>query len=138
MQKKHILIPLDNSEKTFESINLVKSLFNSENVTVTLLNVMDTYDLSIAEFGSPIVAKDASEEILTKAEDLIKEFKVNRLSIPGSNTSVVNDILDVAEKEDSDIIIMTKTGRGFYDKYIIGSTTSHVLKRSSIPVLIVP
>lgn len=135
--KKRILIPLDNSQKTFESLNKLKSLFHSKDVSVTLLNIMETYDLAIAEFGDPKAVIDASNKILDIAADLIPEYEVDKISIPASKSSIVNDIMNVVDKENIDVIIMTKTGKGFYDKYIIGSTTSRILKIGTVPVLMV-
>lgn len=140
----NILIPLDESEKTFESLNMIELLSKNEDLIIHLLHIIDEVDVLDNKF--PVYSdpryrnglKEKSKEILNKAESLLKEYKVNKISISGASSSVVKDILKAIEENNIDIVIMTKTGEGFYHKYIIGSITSRIIKLSPVPVIIVP
>lgn len=51
--------------------------------------------------------------------------------------SPVEEVLKAAESEKSDMIMIGSHGRNKIVDYILGSTTSHVLRKSAVPVLIV-
>ena len=51
--------------------------------------------------------------------------------------SPVDTVLTVARKEDSDIILVGSHGRNKIKDYLLGSTTSHLIRKSHLPVLVV-
>jgi CPA2 family monovalent cation:H+ antiporter-2 len=63
-----------------------------------------------------------------------RSLAVNALVQTGSATSV---ILEYADKIQADIIVVGAHGRGFWEKLLIGSTTSRLLRQSQRPVLVV-
>lgn len=138
MNLKNILIPLDESEKTFDSLETVKALFRPEDVTITLLHIVDNYDVVTTNPLDPEAPKELSKEIINKGASKLEGYNVNTISILGSHASVVVDILTAIEKNNIDLVVMTKTGKGFFDRYIVGSVTSHIIKRSPAPVIVVP
>lgn len=138
MNIKNILIPLDDSEKTFESIDTIKTLFNPKEVHVTLFHVVDNYDIVTTNFNDPAAPEPLSKDIMDKAESLLEGYDITKNAILGSHASVVRDLLSTIDKNNIDVVIMTKTGKGFFDQYIIGSVTSSIIKRSPVPVIVVP
>lgn len=138
MNIKNILVPLDESEKTFESLNKIKLLFNPLEVCVHLFHVVDNYDIITTDFSDPEIPKKLSKEILDTAEFLLKGYNTTKTSILGSHASVVSNILTAINQKNIDIVVMTKTGHGFFDQYIIGSVTSSIIKRSPVPVIAIP
>lgn len=138
MNTKNILVPLDDSDKTFDSINSLKEFFSSENTVVHLLNIFNNHDAYNTDPSDPNSALNVSKAILDNAETILEGYTVNKIPFVGSHYSIVSDIMSIIEKENIDYVVMTKTGKGFFDRYVVGSTTRNTLNRSSIPVMIIP
>ncbi|KMT21888.1 universal stress protein [Clostridium cylindrosporum] len=138
MKIKNILIPLDDSTRTLESINSVKSLFGDKEVVIYVLHIIDDYKFALSEFGNLDEEKVLSMNILNKAEEMLPSYNVNKISKLATGTSIAKDIVDVIDENNIDAVIMTKTGKGFYHKFILGSVTSRLLKISPVPVTIIP
>ncbi|KMT21889.1 universal stress protein [Clostridium cylindrosporum] len=138
MKIKNILIPLDESEKTLESVNTVKSLFNHQEVVIHVVHVVNRYKIALSEPSNPHEDQLKSLNILNKAEKMLSGYKVNKITQIATELSIAMDILKVINENNIDAVFMTKTGKGFFDKYIIGSETSRLLKISPVPVIVTP
>lgn len=53
------------------------------------------------------------------------------------STSIVSSILDYAEKENVDLIVVGTRGRSGIKKLLLGSTASGIVTYSSCPVIVV-
>lgn len=82
--------------------------------------------------------KKCIKYILSKAESLFEGYKVNPAAKMGSQSSVATDILSFIDNKNIAYIVMTKTGKGFFDKYIIGSITRHILSKSPVLIMLMP
>jgi len=74
---------------------------------------------------------------LSKYEELIKKenLDVEILIKQGIPSEVV---LQTADEENVDFIVMGSHGRGFFMEVILGSVSRGVIKGAKIPVLIIP
>lgn len=138
MAFKRILVPVDKSEKTLKSIESLKSLFRKEEVQIVLLHVIDEFNISAVDYVSPEFMETVttlSHSVLNRAGDLLKEYDVEKVSALGSPAK---EIFNTVEEKNIDLIIMTKTGAGIVDKYILGSVTSKVVKKAEVPVMVIP
>ena len=138
MAFKRILVPVDKSEKTLKSIESLKSLFRKEEVQIVLLHVIDEFNISAVDYVSAEFMETVttlSHSVLNRAGDLLKEYDVEKVSALGSPAK---EIFNTVEEKNIDLIIMTKTGAGIVDKYILGSVTSKVVKKSEVPVMVIP
>ena len=139
MSKLKVLIPLDGSEKSRDSLNWLKKFHSSEDVEVTLINVVEMYYtdifsgeiLSESEFET---AKQKSNQALDVAEKELEGYKVSKLSATGFIPDV---ILEEAKGGKYDLIIMTKSSVKGISR-IIGSVTTKVVRNSEIAVIVVP
>lgn len=138
MSFKKILVPVDKSEKTLQSLETLKTLFRKEEVQVVLLHVIDEFNVSAVDYVSPEFMETVttlSHSVLNRAADIVKGYDVEKISSLGSPA---REILDAVEDKKVDLVIMTKTGAGLVDKYILGSVTSKVVKKADVPVMIIP
>ena len=138
MAFKRILVPVDKSEKTLKSIESLKSLFRKEEVQIVLLHVIDEFNISAVDYVSAEFMETVttlSHSVLNRAGDLLKEYDVEKVSALGSPAK---EIFNTVEEKNIDLIIMTKTGAGIVDKYILGSVTSKVVKKAEVPVMVIP
>ncbi len=138
MAFKRILVPVDKSEKTLKSIESLKDLFRKDEVQVVLLHVIDEFNVSAVDYVSPEFMETVttlSHSVLNRAGDLLKGYDVEKVSSLGSPAK---EIFNAVEEKNIDLIIMTKTGAGIVDKYILGSVTSKVVKKAEVPIMVIP
>ena len=133
MNIKRLLLPIDGSERSLKSIELVKSLYQPDAVTIDLILVSEDMDEIISD-DKYDVARSEVMPILLEAADGLKGFKVNCKLLTGKPGE---EILNYAEEHYTDIIIMTKSTRhGFLQ--MIGSVSTYVVKYAKCIVVIVP
>ena len=132
-KKKKILLPVDGSERSRQTVELVKSLYGFDTVEITVVIVREdleamrsTYDLNAAKEE----VKPFLDEILTQLEG----YSVTERVLFGR---AGEEILNYAHENDIDIIIMTKSTRSGLSR-IIGSVAMHVVKYAKCIVMIVP
>lgn len=133
MIMKKILLPIDGSERSMKSIELVKNLYGPESVEITLIMVCENLDAIISE-PELEAARAEAMPVLYKAAHQLKDYAVEKHVIFGK---AGEEILNYAEKMKIDMIVMTKSTRtGWLSK--IGSVTTHVVKYAQCIVVIVP
>lgn len=138
MTFKRILVPVDKSDKTLKSLEQLKGLFRKDEVQVVLLHVIDEFNVSAVDYISPEFMETVttlSNTVLNRAAESLSGYDVEKVSTLGSPAK---EIFSTVEDKNIDLIIMTKTGAGLVDKYILGSVTSKVVKKSDVPVMVIP
>lgn len=135
-----ILLPTDGSEGVEDAIEECIDLARLTDATVHALYVVDTRDygtVSDAEWAG------LQEALTTEGERAIEAIaeRADRSDI-GSVTAVeegspANQIIDYAESEDIDLIVMGTHGRSGLSRMLIGSVTENVIRRTTVPVHIV-
>lgn len=130
---KKILIPLDGTERSMHSIDLVKNLYKKDEVEIVLLyvkedvnNVIMEYDLTAAETEMQGVAAPA-----------LKELNGYKVSCEFGLIDAGSEIIKRAQMNEIDIIIMTKSTKKGLTR-MIGSVTSYVVRNAPCIVMIVP
>lgn len=135
MTKKKILIPIDGSEKSLIALNYLKNNFKPEDVEVTVINIREIVFINGLAVQEEI--KDAEiigKSILRDASEKIEEFNCKREFAFGY---AGDQILNYAEDNDVDIIIMAKNTKKKFTA-LVGSVTEHVVKRAKCIVIIIP
>lgn len=135
---RKILIPIDKSDKTLESIKAVKALFRTEEVEITILHVIDEINIHSADYISTEfmdAIETLSHSVLDSAMDLLPGYQVEKISTLGNPS---REIFYTIKTKNIDLIVMTRTGQDALDKYILGSVTSKIANKSEIPVMIIP
>lgn len=130
---KKILIPLDGTERSMHSIDLVKNLYNKDEIEITLLYIKEDVKSMIMEEDLAAAEKDM-QKVATPAIKELAGYKVNcefGLIDPGS------EIVKRAMMNSIDIIVMTKSTKKGLTR-MIGSVTSYVVRNTPCIVMIVP
>jgi nucleotide-binding universal stress UspA family protein len=141
---RKILCPIDFSPSSLAGLELALSLVGPEGGEVTVLHVVEFYfDPGFGE----AVAFDLSEvrerhrrEAQRKLEEMIPDRSRGQVRL---ETGVLEsggpykEILRAAERDGSDLIVMGVAGRSATDVMFFGSTTNHVVRSASSPVLTV-
>lgn len=78
-----------------------------------------------------------AEDALARAEDQLRQLGVDNIKTVIENASPAKAILDVAEREKADLIIIGRRGHNRLVEFILGSTAQKVLQQSTRSVLAV-
>ncbi|WP_111857892.1 universal stress protein [Acinetobacter sp. CFCC 10889] len=145
MAYQHILVPVDGSQISFAAAQQAISIAKAFNAQLTAICLVAEDPFSGADFYyNASMMKEYLEEAnknALKALDQVKEFAAaESISI---NTEVVRGyvtaetIIETAEKQNADLIVMGSHGRKGFKKFFLGSFAQDVLNQTTLPVLIV-
>ena len=144
---KRVLVPLDGSKVSEESLPHVKAIALGCSVPeVILLMVVEPVlnpEAAIdARSGRELIAQ-VEKENKAKAQSYVNGIG-EKLKKEGINSQVVlltgrpaDEILAYAEKHDADLIIMSTHGRSGVSRWFLGSVAERVVRHSPVPVLLV-
>ena len=128
--KKRVLVAVDGTPRGTRAIEFVRGEFNPDEVYVIVLTVYeDVAPGGLREEKDYEQARKALDPILDAAKEGLAGFEIQLLGAIGR---AAEHILDTAEEENADVIVMTKSHR------TIGSVTSHVVKYATCMIMIVP
>ena len=137
---ERILVPTDGSGPAFKALNEAIELAAVTGAEITLLMVVDL-DKNVAAFEQVSLGGYVPYEMLIAAyqflADLIHvippEVKAHvraEFGIPGEK------IVEVAEGEESDLIVMGDRGFSALRRFLIGSVSTYVMQQAPCPVLL--
>ena len=146
---KKILVPLDGSEAAEQALTYLGHLAVTEkDATIVLLNVVEPVlhiarDYTMAEEAQQEESereKQARKYLNNTANNILKEGKAGKVKtiIDVSLGDAAEEILNYAEDENVDAIVMTTYGRSASSRWRLSSVTSRVVSHSKVPVLTVP
>lgn len=135
---QQILVPFDGSEPARTALH--RALDEHSDAEITVLHVVDSDESAYGIQGGAAESSDKSgnkeaEEVLTKAQNQADAYNVTLTPIieVGQPASV---IVEYAEKNDIDHIIMGSHGRSGISRILVGSVAETVIRNSSITVTI--
>ncbi|MBU5270269.1 universal stress protein [Clostridium cochlearium] len=135
MEKMKVLIPLDGTDRSMHSLDLLKDMFPKDKVEVTLMNVKEIVIVNGMVASEEIArAQELSQFILDTAERQLKGYDIEKCITFGY---AADEILRKSKDENFDIIIMTKSTKKGLTR-MIGSVTAKVVKNTKSTVIIVP
>ena len=129
---KKILIPLDGTERSMHSIDLVKNLYKKDEINVILLYIKEDVRNMIME--EDLAA--AEREMQGMTAPAVKELAGYNVSCEFGLIDAGTEIVKHALMNDVDIIVMTKSTKKGLTR-MIGSVTSYVVKNAPCVVMIV-
>lgn len=138
---KKILWPTDFSDEALAALDQAEYLAETFNAELLALHVVPDFPITL--YNSTVTVKGE----LMRRIDLIKKDAVERLerlrsSREGSfrvltrEGSSAKAIVEAAEEEDVDLIVMGKKGMSALEKIFIGSVANQVLRTSRAPLLL--
>jgi nucleotide-binding universal stress UspA family protein len=137
---RSILIATDGSENTHKAISFGIKLAKLNGAFVHALHVIDTPSVS----QSWTAGKETMHEILIKdgqkATSKVKEcgeasgVEVKEVILEGHPSE---EIIDFAEHNDIDLIVMGTLGKTGLNRFLMGSVAEKVVRNSKVPVLVV-
>jgi nucleotide-binding universal stress UspA family protein len=142
---KTVLVATDGSEPAARALTFAIGLARKHGATLVLCTSVDT-SAAISSCASPYgfdagraiqALEGAAREILVRASATATVAGVAHATMLLSGSAAAA-ILDCAEAERCDAIVVGTHGRGAVKRLFLGSTAADVLRRSNVPVFIVP
>ena len=145
---KTLLCPIDFSDSSMHALNYAMSLAQEADAYLTVLHVM-AYDLeveapevyetviadrrlSVADYRSRCEAYSL-ERLTAAVPDTVRAYCTVETTL--ATGKPYREILRVAAERQADLIVMGVQGRGAAELMVFGSTTQHVARQATCPVL---
>ena len=133
-----ILFPTDGSDGAAVAFDHVLDVAHAHDATVYVLNVADTSRDSVTQIRGEVI------DVLEREGATVVQEAAERASardVPAVTEVLQGEpystILDYATANDVDLIVMPTHGRRGLERFLLGSTTERVVRRSEVPVLTV-
>lgn len=145
---ENVLVPIDGSPLSLEALR--HALTEFPDASITVLHVVDLFEPGYGAYPDfetsyePLMgseewyerAEEISEQIFDDAQELADDYDREV-----STTSEIGDpkriIVDYADEEDIDHIVLGAHGRGAEERPVFGSIAEIVARRATVPVTIV-
>jgi nucleotide-binding universal stress UspA family protein len=141
---KTILVPIDFSDISSRVVNTAQELARSFGARLVLLHVSEPEPDFVGFEPGPVavrttVARDFRKEH-QKLEELSAQASAGGLDVLALQIQgpIVDKVLDEADKQGADLIVVGSHGHGALFEFLVGSVTSGVLRAAKCPVLVVP
>lgn len=146
-----ILVAIDGSQPSIDAadyaIEMAKKNNNSQLIALTVLDTSTLRRLSSSFITAPTYGlKELEEErkraqkwlesISNKVQEIEKNIQYKAEIIEGS-ISVEGTIVDYAENENIDLIVIGTRGRSGFKRMLLGSVASKVVTYATCPVLVI-
>jgi nucleotide-binding universal stress UspA family protein len=141
---KTILVPVDFSDATTAVIETARTLAGALGGNIVLLNVAEPEPDFVGFEPGPATVRVAVAHDFKAERQRLDELKgkladtgreVTALHIQGP---IAEKILEEAEQQHADLIVMGSHGHGALYELLVGSITTGVLKNAKCPVVVVP
>jgi len=133
-----ILFPTDGSDGADEALSHALELVKTHDSTIHVLSVVDSTYL-----GSAAAEATTIESLQARTEQVVDET-VDEITAHGADVVAerrmgdpYEEIIDYAETEGVDMIVMGTHGRSGLDRFLLGSVTEKVVRTADAPVLTV-
>jgi len=136
---RKILVAYDGSDSSINILEQVCRMAKVDKSWVKLLLVIPRYEGELELTGISNIRKTIDgpyEELLSKAKKVADSKEVNML-INLTQGEPYEKIVDVAEKENCDLIVMGRKGRSHIERALIGGVTARVIGHTQKDVLVV-
>lgn len=142
---RRILVPLDGSSRAEAIMPHVENLAHCYNATVIFLQVLEPEPTIVGPYDAQalVVSPEDIEQRLDAIDNYLagwegefrqKSIQARRVTARGS---VVDAIINVADREKVDLIAMASHGRSGLSRVFYGSVAAGVLQRVDRPLLLV-
>mgnify|MGYP001821425224 CR=1 FL=1 len=144
---KHILIATDGSNLAGSAASHGLSLASEHNAKVTIVTVTGIWSIvdiaARTEAGETDAIQKYEEfqvsmanKILFETESKAKSLSLDFQTVHVKDKFPADGIIDTAEQENVDLIVMASHGRRGIQRALLGSVANEVVSRATVPVLI--
>lgn len=136
-----MLVPIDFSPSSHQALDAAAELAEKFNAHITLLHV-------IPEYANAVLPETVSQETLVEAERIAanERFAISKAALDAKRIAssivvevggdVASMIVDVAERENVDLLVFTTHGLSGWYPQVFGSIAEKLVKLAQCPVLL--
>ncbi len=135
---ERILVPLSAAEYSWRALEYASELARLSGAALVIMTVAKT------EVSPPIfadaeddLAAQTGDEILSAARTLMQGTAVDCTYLLKWDGSIADKILDAAQTEGCDLIVMGSRGSGVFEGLLRSSVSQTVVRNADVPVLVV-
>ncbi|HEX7734618.1 MAG TPA: universal stress protein [Ktedonobacteraceae bacterium] len=140
---EHILVPLDGSQRAEQAIPMAARLAKTSGASLLLLQAVPPLTgLGLYSASSTLYLRKVQERSLVNATAYLAK-QAHKLEADGIETRMAvfsgqpaQLILDVAQEQEIDLIVLGSHGYTGFQRWALGSTSHKVLRHSTVPVLL--
>lgn len=136
-----ILVGIDGSEESFNAFKSALSLAKKINASVSVLYVLPLgveVSSALSLFtGVKDIFRKGAEKILKEAQSIAEEEGIE-VRLKFEEGEPYTKLVDILYAEESDLLVLGKSGKGGLAKALIGSTASRAIGASQVDVLVIP
>jgi nucleotide-binding universal stress UspA family protein len=139
---KNILWATDFSPEGQEALAYAETFAKAFGAEITALHVTPDFSLALYNEYPAIIqelirrTEQIKQDAMAQLEDAGKKRGVKFKKMLVAAGAPAKNILETAEAEKSDLIVMGKTGQSLMGELLVGSVANHVLRHSHVPVLV--
>jgi len=131
-----ILFPTDGSDGAAEGLEFALDIAATRDATLHLLSVANTTRGAIDTLAQDETLEERARDAVDEAAERARERGVSVVdAVERGNPHRV--VCDYAESVGVDVVVMPTRGRRGLERFLLGSTTERVVRRSEVPVLTV-
>jgi nucleotide-binding universal stress UspA family protein len=147
-----ILVAIDGSRQSIDAAYYAINVSNKFNAELYAIHVVkdpayvEMFSFGIYDIETPFHRKSSLEHIRQKTKEWFDEIKakanekniqLSKTDLIGTSTSVEAAIVDYAEKNNIDLIVLGTKGYSGIKKLLLGSVASAVLTYAHCPVMVI-
>jgi len=129
-----ILVPTDFSECADKVVEMIKDIHTQAQEVILVSIIESSRDQEELENKK----NEAKEKMNDIKIELDKNNVSNKISIKVGEGVASDNIIRIAQEEDIGLIMLSTRGQGKLKDILLGSTADRVVRKSPIPVLLVP
>lgn len=140
---RKIMVATDGSEEVRKAINSAIEIAKLSNAKMYAVHVVSLDSHSISPYNDSEWEKAVKEQLITEGKEATAyvenmgktaNIEVESIILEGSPA---DEIIDFAERNDIDLIVMGTQGKSAIHRFLIGSVAEKVVRHSKRPVLVV-
>ncbi len=137
---RNVLAPVDFSDASLQALKHTKELALTYGAQISLLHAVEevmypsAYGLEMADVPGPEVVDRVEENLADLARD---EIGYEHVVVDSAIGYAPSCILDHAEANDVDLIVIATHGRSGLERLLLGSVTERIVRRAPVPVFVV-
>ena len=141
MKLKLILCPIDFSVSSNAALGYASALAAETGATLFIVHVAEDTQAYLAGYGSFAFADNVSDSLEREMRKQLDDTKPTREGVRVQRRylsgTAVTQIVEFADRENVDLIVMGTHGRTGLSRILMGSIAEGVLRKASCPVLTV-
>lgn len=141
MEIRHILAPVDFSAYSKKAVEVALMLAKAFGAKLSLLHVVEPPPYPIEGYAPSGAAADLLTDLEEQASQELAQWlpEAQTAGVPVARYVVIGSpyrkIIDTAEAEQVDLIVMATAGRTGFSRLVMGSVAERVVRTSPCPVL---